>query len=101
MFTAPLKKELTKELVSCLSSDKEIQRIVIFGSFLKSENPHDMDVAIFQSSNKSYLQLALKYRKQIRPVLLKIAVDIIPVRPHVQNDFFLSEINRGEIVYER
>lgn len=101
MFTNHSKRKLTKELVSCLSADKEIQRIIVFGSFLRSRNPHDMDVAIIQNSSKPYLPLALKYRKQIRSVLRKIAVDVFPVKSDAQKYFFFSEINRGEVVFER
>lgn len=102
MVLDPKQKEsLKKELVSCLSGDVEIQRIVIFGSFVDSSSPEDMDVAVFQNSAESYLSLAVKYRTQARRVSRRIPLDIIPLRSNVMNDPFLKEIERGETVYER
>jgi hypothetical protein len=48
------KDSLKRELVSCLEGEKEIRRIVIFGSFVKSSEPRDIDVAIFQDSSEKY-----------------------------------------------
>jgi len=59
-LTEKQKDELKKELVACLSSDDEVKKIVIFGSFVKSSDPLDLDVAVFQESNETYLPLALK-----------------------------------------
>ena len=95
------KESLKNELVACLSGDQEIRRIVIFGSFLDSASPEDMDVAVFQDSSEAYLPLAVKYRQQTRPVARRIPLDIIPLRNDVQDDPFLKEIERGETVYER
>lgn len=92
---------LKKELVSCLSGDQEIRRIVIFGSFVDSASPEDMDVAVFQDSDDSYLALAMKYRTQARSVSRRIPLDIIPLRAGVTADPFLKEIERGETIYER
>ncbi|MBI1883288.1 MAG: nucleotidyltransferase domain-containing protein [Chlamydiae bacterium] len=101
MLTEDEKKEIKRDLVLYLAVEKEIRKIVIFGSFLDSLNPHDLDVAVFQDSHQSYLSLALKYRKDIRPISRRIAVDIFPIRMGVENDSFLSEVKRGEVVYER
>lgn len=95
------KEELKKELVSCLRSEKEIRKIVVFGSFLSSPSPHDLDVAIFQESEEPYLPLAMKYRKRTRSVASKIPIDILPLKSGVFTDSFLSEIDQGEVVYER
>ena len=58
-------------------------------------------MAIFQGSKTSYLDLAMKYRKMLHPVLRKIAVDVIPIRSEPNRSFFLSEIEAGEVIYER
>ena len=100
-FSTQQKNELKKELVSCLVPDKEIVKIVVFGSFVESENPNDMDVAVFQNSDEGYLPLAMKYRKRIRSVSKKIPIDIIPLKSQVKSDPFLFEIERGEVIYER
>ena len=47
-----------KDVVRCLAGAEEIKRIVVFGSFLTSDNPNDIDVAIFQGSESPYLALA-------------------------------------------
>jgi predicted nucleotidyltransferase len=95
------KETIKKDVVQCLAGAREIRRIVVFGSFLTAEAPNDIDVAVFQESNASYLELAMKYRKMLRPVYRKIAVDVIPVRPEPDHTSFLGEIEAGEIVYER
>jgi len=95
------KEALKKDVVRCLAGAEEIKRIVVFGSFLTSDNPNDIDVAIFQGSESPYLALALKYRKMLHPVLRKIAVDVIPIRPEPKPSFFLGEIQAEEVIYER
>jgi predicted nucleotidyltransferase len=95
------KEYLKKELVSCLAEDQEIRRIVVFGSFVHSPSPEDMDVAIFQNSSESYLSLAVKYRTQTRSVSRRIPLDIVPLREGISDDPFLKEVERGETVYER
>lgn len=95
------KDKLKEEIIKKLKSEKEIRKIVIFGSFLNSTEPHDIDVAVFQDSDDNYLTLALKYRKLIREITRKIQVDIIPIRANVSEGSFLSEIESGELIYER
>ncbi len=95
------KEKLKRGVVECLKDDPEVQRIVVFGSFLTSDDPHDMDIAVFQTSPESYLPLALKYRRQVRVVAKQIAVDVIPIRPNPEPSTFLAEVEHGEVVYER
>ena len=92
---------MKKELVDRLSSEPEVRRIVIFGSFLDSAEPRDMDVAVFQDSLEAYLPLATKYRRITTPLARKISLDIFPLRSGVYSDPFLREVERGETVYER
>ncbi len=100
-MTKDSKETLIKELVDSLRSENEIVKIVVFGSFIHADDPNDLDVAIFQTSNESYLSLAMKYRGLIRKLTKKIAIDIIPIRPAPGDSMFLSEIENGEVVYER
>jgi predicted nucleotidyltransferase len=101
MFTAQQKELLKQRLVSLLKTEGEVCRIVIFGSFVNSDNPHDLDVAVFQDSDEKYLPLALKYRKKIRDIARMIPMDILPLRAGVQGETFLDEIKCGEVIYER
>jgi uncharacterized protein len=101
VFDSTQKEMLKRDLVACLSADSEIERIVVFGSFVTSETPADMDVAVFQSSNASYIPLAMKYRRQTRAVAHRIPLDIIPIRTDASSGAFLKEIESGETVYER
>lgn len=101
MFTGQQKELLKRELVNSLKSEKEVRRIVVFGSFLNLTDPHDLDVAVFQDSNEKYLPLAMKYRKKTRQIARSITLDIIPLKAGAQGDFFLDEIERGETIYER
>lgn len=102
MRTTRLQKEsLKQEIKEILSQEKEVSKIFIFGSFVKSAYPNDIDIAIFQDSDKPYLELAMKYRKLIRPIARKIAVDVIPIKSTAADSWFLSEIKNGELIYER
>ncbi len=101
MVTLNEKQELKNQLVACLKGDKDIRKIVIFGSFVTSDKPRDMDVAVFQESREGYLELSMKYRKLTRPVSSKIPVDIFPVRADAGEASILTEIDNGEVIYER
>lgn len=94
------KTELKNAVANCVKSAKEIRKVVVFGSFLDSEFPQDMDLAIFQDSQEEYLPLALKYRRMARSVSRRIPLDIIPIRSGASGSM-MNEINRGEVVFER
>lgn len=100
-FTQQQKTSLKQELINCLRAEKEINKIVVFGSFLRSDNPHDIDIAIFQDSTELYLPIALKYRRRTRSIAQKIPLDIFPVKAGIKDGFFMDEIEEGEVVYER
>ena len=101
ILAAQNKEDIKKEVVKCLAQDREIKRIVIFGSFLTSPDPNDLDIAIFQDSTEPYLPLAMKYRQQTRDVARRIPVDIIPLQNKASSNPFLREIESGETIYER
>ena len=96
-----IKEQIKKEIKNSLKQELEIDKIIIFGSFLSDTHIHDIDVAIFQNSNESYLPLALKYRRLTRSVSKRIPIDIIPVANHNSDSIFLKEIESGELIYER
>ncbi len=101
-FTPDEKERIKRELADLLKSEPEVRKVVVFGSFLTSQEPQDLDVAVFQDSNQTYLPLAMKYRKLTRPVGRRIPMDILlPIRREGASGRFLDEINRGEVVYER
>ena len=100
-LTTETKDELKREIVDALSSFPEVRRITIFGSFVNSHDPHDMDIAVFQDSEETYYPLAMKYRKSLREVAVRIPLDVIPIRPNPANGAFLEEVAKGEVVYER
>jgi predicted nucleotidyltransferase len=101
MFTEQQKQSLKEQLVNSLRTEKEVCRIVIFGSFLSSHDPHDIDVAIFQDSDEKYLPLAMRYRKKTRAIARMIPLDIFPLKAGVQDGIFMDEIEQGEVIYER
>ena len=88
-------------LIESLKPEKEINKIIVFGSFLESENPNDIDVAILQDSEEPYLSLAMKYRRLTRKIAKTIPIDIIPLKLTNPANSFLSEIEAGEIIYEK
>lgn len=101
MVNQEQKDSLKRQLVSCLVGEKEVRKIVIFGSFLKTSEPHDLDVAVFQDSSEKYLPLAMKYRKKTRAIAHIIPVDIIPLKLDAERETFMDEIAQGEVIYER
>ena len=101
MFTEQQKRSLKQKLVSLLETEREVCRIVIFGSFLSSKDPQDIDVAIFQDSDEKYLPLAMKYRRKTRDIARRIPLDILPLKAGVQGEVFMDEIEQGEVIYER
>ena len=101
MFTEQQKQSLKQQLASLLGTEREVCRIVIFGSFLSSKDPQDIDVAIFQDSNEKYLPLAMKYRRKTRDIARRIPLDILPLKAGVQGEVFMDEIEQGEVIYER
>ena len=101
MFTKQEKELLLQRLVGSLKTEREVYRIVIFGSFVNSDDPHDMDVAVFQDSDEKYLPLAMRYRRKTRDIARIIPMDILPLKAGVQGDIFMDEIELGEVIYER
>lgn len=99
-MTEKEKSHIKSRLKEALSQENEISKIIVFGSFLKTKEPNDIDVAIFQNSKEMYLKLALKYRKLTRGIAKIIPVDIIPLKENSTGSF-LNEIKAGEIIYER
>lgn len=95
------KEKFKTELVACLQSEPEIKKIIIFGSFLYSDAPEDMDVALVLSSDEHYYTLVPRLRSKIRSLLNRIPVDIVPVLDGIKSSVFLEEIQAGEVVYER
>ena len=94
------KSNIIKTIKTNLSQFAEVNKIVLFGSFTKSNNPNDIDIAIVQNSDDDYLSLSLKYRKVLRELAKTIPLDIVPIRLN-SNGSFMSEINQGQVIYER
>ena len=101
MLTEQQKQSLKQQLVGLLETEREVCRIVIFGSFLSSHDPHDIDVAVFQDSDEKYLPLAMKYRRKTRAISRMIPLDILPLKAGAQGGVFMDEIEQGEVIYER
>ena len=101
LLTQREKDNIKRDLVASLRDETEITRIVVFGSFLTASDPHDLDVAVFQNSNQSYLPLATKYRRKTRMIANRITLDILPLKAGVQNSIMLNAIAQGEVIYER
>jgi predicted nucleotidyltransferase len=92
---------LKNKIIEIMQQNEEIHKVVIFGSFNESSDPNDIDIAIFENTKIDYLTLALKYRKQLREISNEISIDVIPVRIDAPENSFISELNKGEVIYER
>ena len=96
------KQQIKRDVVERLRGEPEVRKIVIFGSFPSSADPRDLDVAVFQDSDQTYLPLAMKYRRLLRPVADRIPLDVLPFRSSVPGGWFVrDEVLCGEVVYER
>ena len=100
-FTADQKQTIKGQIVAALRDEPEIDRIVIFGSFVRSTEPNDLDIAVFQHSQESYFPLAIRYRMKIAHVAQRVPLDVFPVRPNPAESSFHAEIEKGETIYER
>ena len=100
-LTTEEKDAIKRDVVASLKDEPEIRRIVIFGSFVHSDDPNDMDIAVFQDSAETYLPLAVKYRVRLDRVSERIPLDVLPIRPDPRPSMFLLEIEKGEVIYER
>jgi uncharacterized protein len=102
VFSDSDKEAIKRDLAASLGAEKEVRKVVVFGSFLKLPEPGDIDVAVFQDSQEPYLPLALKYRKLARSISGRIPLDIFPIRHDASAASpFMEEIGKGEVVYER
>ena len=99
-LSSETKEMLKREIVAGLSAFSEVRRIVIFGSFLTSDDPQDLDIAVFQDTDANYYSLAMKYRRTLRSVAKRIPLDVIPIRKNPEKGPFLEEIRKGEVLYE-
>jgi len=99
-FSKKKKESIKVQIRKMLSNEQEIQRIIVFGSFIDSDNPNDIDIAVFQNSKERYLDLAMKYRKLVRELITTISYDVIPIQINASGSF-LSNIESGEIIYEK
>jgi uncharacterized protein len=95
------KEKLKEEIVAGLAEFPEVRRVVVFGSFVTSDDPHDLDIAVFQDSDESYYPLAMKYRRTLRSIAKRIPLDVIPIRRSPGQGPFMQEIQKGEVLYER
>lgn len=100
VISGKAKEMVKREIAARLSACPEVRRVVIFGSFITSNAPNDLDIAVFQDPDESYYPLARKYRGVLRSVARMISLDIIPLRPDPEQGTFLQEIEKGEVVYE-
>jgi predicted nucleotidyltransferase len=84
-------------LAACFADEPEVRKVVVFGSFVTADNPNDLDIAVFQDSNESYLPLAMKYRRKTRLLARKIPLDILPLKVGAKG-IMLDEISQGDII---
>jgi len=94
------KDNIKAEIRDLLSREPEVTKIVIFGSFVTSSSPRDIDIAVFQDSGRTYMPLALKYRRLTRKIARILPLDVIPLKAS-SDSLFVKEIEAGEVIYER
>ncbi len=96
------KQNIRRQLRTAFIDDGTIEKIVIFGSFIDSESPNDLDLAVFCNSSDDYPTLSLALRKKLRDISSIIPIDLVPIAmPCDPLAAFRQEINKGEVVYEK
>jgi len=101
VLTSKQKAELKESICDSLCNESEVTKIILFGSFVYSDSPNDIDIAVIQDSSQGYLTLALKYRKKMRSLAHQIPIDVLPLKAQASGSVFMDEINAGEVIYER
>lgn len=95
------KNELKQAVIEAIQDERAVHKIIIFGSFLSSETPGDLDVAVLGNFPHGYLATALRLRKKIRHLTRILPIDIVPIQEDTPMNTFLQEIQHGEVIYER
>jgi len=89
------------EIASKLAGLDYIEKIIVFGSFVNSELPADIDIAIFTSNSDNYLTQAMLFRKLLRDLHTNLPLDILPIRNDAASSFLSNEVYKGEVIYEK
>jgi predicted nucleotidyltransferase len=92
---------LKGEIASRLSGLDYIDKIIVFGSFVRSENPADIDIAVFTSNSDNYLTQAMLFRKLLRNLHTTLPLDVLPIRTGATSSFLSNEVFKGEVIYEK
>jgi predicted nucleotidyltransferase len=95
------KNQIKQAVVDAIKEEKDIRKIIVFGSFLSSETPGDIDVAVLGKFTKGYLEAATRLRKKVRHIAKILPVDIIPILEDTPQNEFVQEVYKGEVVYEK
>ena len=95
------KQRLKQAVVDAMRDEFAIHKIMIFGSFLTSDTPGDIDVAVFGNFPQWYLETALRLRKKVRHLAAILPIDIVPVQEGAPCSRFMEAFEQGEVIYER
>ncbi|MBD3306286.1 nucleotidyltransferase domain-containing protein [candidate division KSB3 bacterium] len=95
------KGQIKQAVVEAIKDDHDIQKIIVFGSFLASDTPQDIDVAVVGNFSAGYLDVATRLRKKVRHIAKILPVDIIPLQANSPQTRFVQEIENGEVIYEK
>jgi predicted nucleotidyltransferase len=99
--TEQTKNQIKQAIVNAIKGETSVHKIIIFGSFLHSETPADIDVAVFGHFAQGYLETAIQLRKKVRHIAKILPVDIVPILEEMPGNSFVQEVSQGEVIYER
>ena len=94
------KKQIKQAIVDALKDEREVHKIIIFGSFLKAGTPNDIDVAVVGEFHQGYLAAAIRLRRHVRHIAKILPVDIVPIQENSPPNSFMQDIFEGEVIYE-
>ena len=100
-------KKLPLEKIIASAKATKAKKMILFGSSVNLEKPHDLDLCIVVDNDKNILE----FQKQFRLKLWDLKYDWkLPLDLHVyqeniyqkrlsQNDFFITEVAKGVTLY--
>lgn len=99
LITKEEKTEI-KHLLTEKISGPEVKQLILFGSFVESNNLNEINIAIISEENLDYISKVKKYRQKIKDLSKKIPVQIFPLLKS-ENSYLHDKIKHGITLYSR
>lgn len=99
LITNEEKNKIT-DMIAEKISGPEVKKLILFGSFVESANPNEINLAIISEENLDYISKVAKYRKKIKDLSKKIPVQIFPLLSS-EKIYLHDKIKHGVTLYSK